>query len=840
MVTKQLKVEGHTSYAPCPICGNINGISGNGGAVGGGSKRIGHRCFLSWKHFLRSWGQSETCCPRGFYEDHKPVKKIDATHPCTIPLNISDDVDQICDNGNLNNVKSFLNQKDSRFVWHHNDYADITSLRNYVYYNHADYRPQKPFSRVMYDTITHTEQSRSFNGYKPWFMHLYYFSVAESLSWCVFHAKMGVGRHTLKEFTNESITDRKNFKPFKDYLKTVLCHPYLYEVEELDGSDNKKEQKGKNKTDDVFEKIEKEENNKQISITNQASKVSEKESYVADRNAMLRKLYGRNNPQLLLPKNYLYQTPWKVKASELKDIEAFVNSLHVPAGLTDKFQIHDIFSRQGQLRGAEVITILEDLMDYMLKTCTLPDGYKLYYSMLSSDIREMGKPQIKSDAVIDEIFKKIAETISTHEGMFPIFFSDFVFHELVDIVPHIKSQGPQKSFSTIQGERANAVLKHFVRKGGRNCTLTVLNNYTFAEAHTTRMVYSNMLESNDIDAVPKGLRNNLIFHISKSNRNKICSYEFNKFLFIMSRKVVQKDNLTDYEMLSLLSTLLFEVEKNFQSPYKANESTLYQIFSTWLQHSKYTDSRKLTQHDQFFLWLRNEYITNKTTFDKDPVINEFFRLKYSICRNCFKSCSIYGTEFSSRGLNYRIKEDLHFIEDVKTLRKEWWGKQQYSSWCQYKESTSLDWRPYSSYTSTEVAQLNAFFRIHLPSDIVLNGVPIASISHRPTVVTDRLFSYQVNENNINGQAKLFISATNIIPCRQLIAGFDADNHPWKFRGKEFSIHSRERKDKVSYILCIPLDRKNDCLEYNPRHNKYYNTNAFDDSLMDGISSKLFN
>jgi hypothetical protein len=145
MVSKQLKWQGHTSYAACPVCGDIYGMSGNGGGSGGGSRRVGHRCYLHMKHFLRSWGQSEQCCPNEYYINRVPDEELIASHECTVPLNISRNVVTICDHENLESLKSFLLNEKAEWVWHHSDnefHSEPKVLSNYLYYPHVDYRAQ--------------------------------------------------------------------------------------------------------------------------------------------------------------------------------------------------------------------------------------------------------------------------------------------------------------------------------------------------------------------------------------------------------------------------------------------------------------------------------------------------------------------------------------------------------------------------------------------------------------------------------------------------------------------------------------------------------------------------
>lgn len=823
MVSKQLKWQGHTSYAACAICGDIYGMSGNGGGSGGGSRRVGHRCYLDIKHFLRSWGQSEQCCPPGYYSNRVPDIELKASHECTVPLNICRDVKRICDNENLESVKSFMLDKNATWVWHHSDtefHSEPKVLLNYLYYPHVDYRAQIEYKRVTYDLSSYndkTDERPTGLNYKPWFLYLGYFRVEESLTWCVFHAKMGAGRHTLREFTNESLTDKKG--PYKEYLKRVLCHPYLYNVEhENDGATDSTNKNNKNDNDN---------NNNKSKVTDRRTL----EEFVREKNRTLTKEHGKNQPKYAkLPTDYLYRIPWKVSKPELKLMEVYVNSLHVPGGLSDKFQLHDILSRLGQLRGAEVINIVEDLLDYILIPSSMPIAYKQYYSMFSEDIREMGKPVIKDKNEIDRIFLKVVETISLHEGMFPIFFSDFTYHELIDIVKHIQYQGPQKAFSTFSGERANAVLKKFVRKGGRNSTKTVLNSYLHVEAYNTSKAYSVKLEDAEI---PSGLCHNLrkllIFH--SKNDGSIDRYEYNPFIFTMRKRDEFQDILTDFEMANLLSTLLIEVEKQSTSKENAKStSSLYFIYCQWLR--KYPERGNISKiglHDRFY-----RYVKESSDHNSFPIISEFLALRHKIQKSCYRTCLIYGTEFVSRGMIERIKDSEDFLRDMNDFRISWSTKKQYSSWCQYKTKfkqafTGINDPEFGSDLSgKKFAQINGFFRVSLPSDSILNNIPIACVSDRKCKEFERVLRYEVDNQNIDGLSNLFIAATNIVPCRQLIAGFDSSNKPWKFRGNTGDdLHSHAKKCQIVYILCVPLDKKNDCIPYCIDHNCYYNFTEFD-------------
>lgn len=551
------------------------------------------------------------------------------------------------------------------------------------------------------------------------------------------------------------------------------------------------------------------------------------QEFVNSKNQDLKEEYGTKEClPLLLPDDYLYRIPWKAPPKEIQEMASYINALHVPSGLTDKFQLFDVFSRQGQLRGAEVITLLEDCMDYFLIPCNVVDTYKQYYSMLSSDVREMGKPFIKSDDDIDRVFNRIVETIAVHEGIFPIFLSDFVYHEMVDVIHHIKCQGPQKAFSTISGERANAVLKKFVRNGGRNSMKSVLNNYLHAEAYSMFKAYSNELENTDTEvALCKSLREDLYF--LRGNDGKIAYYQYNNWYFKINSKKYYKERLTDFEMIQLVSMLLREVEKqSFSKEAAAENSALYLTYSKWLAERESNSYGHLMQHEKFYFWLKRQYMRYPAVFHDAPIVSELFLLEESILKSSYRFCSIYGVKFSSRGMIYRatVSEDIE--NDLSTLQKEWWIKHQYSSWCQYREKHQANDPMFGNiHSSLEFAQINGFFRICLPSDLLLNGVPLASISHRKTKNYQQTARYDFGKKS--RRQKLFVAASNIIASRQLIAGFDEFNKCWKFKGSNSNYHSTKPRKSIKYLICVPLDRKNDCIEFSIHNSTFYNDSNHD-------------
>lgn len=514
----------------------------------------------------------------------------------------------------------------------------------------------------------------------------------------------------------------------------------------------------------------------------------------------------------------------------VKKMQTYVNSIFIPVGLTQDIQVKDVFSRQGQLRGTESIYILENLLDFMLLACSIPDAYKQFFSMLSSDVCKMSAHLIKDDNEVNDLFLCTAETISTHEAMFPIFLSDFVYHQLVDIVPHIKCQGPQQHYSTLAGERMNAVIKRFAKTcGGQNATHTVLTNYMHAETYRTENAYSDELEKKICcNSLHESLNANAIL-IKNSSNGKVVRRIFNDLKCHMQADKISRCDLVDYEFASLVSVLLFEVEKQTKSIDDAtSKSSLYCCYTKWFATSGRPKASKVSNHDAFSLWIVENKGSDVEDFHSKNVLKELLQLKYSLFTKVYQKCTIFGVLFSSRGLEYRIQEEQSFVTDMESIRNNWTDSCQYSSWCRHWSKSVSNPEFSEEQDGTNFSQINCFMRVKLPSDFILNGLPLASIAPRKHKEYRRFPRFDVDLDNIDGLKNLFAVVTNFVPSRVMIVGFDTNELSYEFKehvikqDKTKIYYSTQPYSSVKYFCLLSATRKNEGIKYNGSHCGFYN------------------
>lgn len=163
----------------------------------------------------------------------------------------------------------------------------------------------------------------------------------------------------------------------------------------------------------------------------------------------------------------------------------------------------------------------------------------------------------------------------------------------------------------------------------------------------------------------------------------------------------------------------------------------------------------------------------------------------------YQKATIFGVHFSSRGAECREREPptREIIHDINgneievyrvkrsgnKLHKEYHKTSQYSSFCFFHVPTGNFKKPFGEELC---GQFNFFFRLKLPSDPVLHGVPMASILARTFQIVDRVPTLQATvthedhndfsvTNHINHPT--FIPLTNVKATAILVGAKNANN-----------------------------------------------------------------
>ena len=181
---------------------------------------------------------------------------------------------------------------------------------------------------------------------------------------------------------------------------------------------------------------------------------------------------------------YMHQAevtyPWKVSNIIQKHVDLCISAILVPASYSGEFQINSIFNATGNLRSKAKIMVFTVLIDFINILTDIPNGYKVFYSMLGSDMNDMLIGQY-SDESLDKLSLKVMETVAVFEGIFGDAECKFLLHELIHIPQHMKEMGPVEGWWTFSGERALGFVKQMKTLGGQSFDKTMMNRYDRAE-----------------------------------------------------------------------------------------------------------------------------------------------------------------------------------------------------------------------------------------------------------------------------------------------------------------------------------------------------------------------
>ena len=155
-------------------------------------------------------------------------------------------------------------------------------------------------------------------------------------------------------------------------------------------------------------------------------------------------------------KDNRFLPPWLIPKKSCYYIDAMINSILVPSGYKDSFNVKNIFQRTGNLRGTDCLNFAKCLFCYMCFHCKdniLPKEYKLFFRLFSGAVGDLLSPVFFNDTEIDELENRVIQIVCIREGLFPASEHLFCVHELIHLARYVKKWGPLRYSSTLPGEK---------------------------------------------------------------------------------------------------------------------------------------------------------------------------------------------------------------------------------------------------------------------------------------------------------------------------------------------------------------------------------------------------
>ena len=544
----------------------------------------------------------------------------------------------------------------------------------------------------------------------------------------------------------------------------------------------------------------------------------------------------------------------------------------------------------------------------------MPTEYKALFMMFSELVVDLMSPVIdSSDIASDLLHYRVIEFLVLFQGFFPPTEHHMVFHFLIHFAKHIKVAGIIKNWSSYAGERGNSFVKSFIKRGGANFEKTSSRKYYNHESSIIDSIEESAFKVNSNgkfnrkSIIGRELLDSKVFFLDVNQ-----SFQYNPFRMLVYDEQLQCIDvaMNHFEATNFLNCLIKEIMKQCKNKEEAYErSEFFKLYckhvdlsnnfsKTWYKRKNLDNStikRNETAEIMFFDFLVILYTikTNEEAMEDDQLENARIKLfeimntekesNNSSILNCnnlllllkklFKhmrynqasslKAMVYGLRCKGRGYEKRRFGSTGESSDYRLNMQQSWNtnKLEYSSWCKFRFNrfsilSTNDLNNQNDYYignphRTYYGQTNFFIKLNIPSEKLLNGVKIASMTAVSNHSPCPLWNYKSKNTNDHYKSKtvidcidvnkiallnnsLFIPLTDILATKYGMIGVDDNDKPFfNKRNLSYINHTNEKKfkncfsdessDKIYKLYFIPLhpERINIC--YSIHNSEMYNS-----------------
>jgi hypothetical protein len=203
----------------------------------------------------------------------------------------------------------------------------------------------------------------------------------------------------------------------------------------------------------------------------------------------------------------------------------------------------------------------------------------------------------------------------------------------------------------------------------------------------------------------------------------------------------------------------------------------------------------------------------------------------------YSKAMIFGMEMHSRGILCSETEVTtnSYLNPYNNLKNNCADTHSLSSWFKYRlKNTTIDNFKKDQFgfdeTILQYGQFNYFFRICLPDEPLLHGLPMASAVFRKSTKDNYLQTVSICNNNESFvSSKRFVVLTNVVSTKLLIGARDATNLPIRIK-KNFNKTLSDSTDRIyskmpitdaKDLFLLDLQPQRKILKYDFRNKNYY-------------------
>ena len=491
------------------------------------------------------------------------------------------------------------------------------------------------------------------------------------------------------------------------------------------------------------------------------------------------------------------------------------------------------------------------------------ETYKLYFSMFSSDLNHLMRKSFSCNE-LEQLHYTIIETLCVHEGLFGESECLMVHHQMLHFARFIEQMGPIDSFWTYVGERAMWNVKDGAPKGGQNFIKTILGRFSDWEQQRIKASYCtyDFKENNDNKnnvtdkAILKQLYDNVSVKVNSDGKIEHNDLAFTLYYPIKIHKHINESSLTvsNFEMNNLLKSLVYEICKQFKDiDTSLQASSFYRLYFAYKEFHF-----KILKHEfldfLFILCKRKEYILKyvksnnallSTTvsyskeliqkgciYETDLVTANFVETPF---KRYYKEAYIFGKRFTGQGIEYTESSDAKIRQDSNM---KYGVQKNYLRFDPHNPLNNLTIETFTNngFSSSLVryrlgkechktkfnlkgfyyGNINYFFRISCPNDLILNELPMCNLIPRK-VYEDKYKNHVMNIKDHYYQKNIFF-----VPVTNIYASAFLTSPPINVENKMLDVLHENDDLLNSRIYFIPLHPNSLHLKYEFENNMHYN------------------
>lgn len=515
--------------------------------------------------------------------------------------------------------------------------------------------------------------------------------------------------------------------------------------------------------------------------------------------------------------------PWVASKFSQCLADSVMMCLNVPSQCKRDYKFDLPFHHSGYLNSHQKMVFFSVYVAFIFSFTDITMQYRHLFERCASDLCKILAPILMKDELPD-LVNHVIETTALREKMTPSSEHAFIFHEIIEIVNALKSFGIVKSLMCFFGERVMHMIAKGVPDGGVSYLITVVERFVAREnAFDHNMLsYTENLKrflDNHGRFSPKVLKlDGQFIELALNNWSKGVLFD-DIIAFVISQEI--EDVVIKSPFMRLYFTYrrlvaIMESEHVVDEQLKKRDLAEFPNFVVWIRelYMCYKRSSNFSSETVQHLVRDVHFYPNDNVFtDVDVMMADFvdegilflsdfggiitdlatFATAGEHTIAAFTKALVKGVEFRGRGQLYaenslgrdREKRRTYVPQNPgNILNNNWHHTFHINSWGKVE-----DWyiahpnNPEKKQLKPKVlfGQFNYFFRLHIPSDTLIDKLAFANMVLRtPSVPNDMRGSHRyidMRENSGFYHAKQFIVLNYVEATNLALSPLDTYDYP---------------------------------------------------------------